>query len=65
MKEERTPTLFQDIGTIARLYGNVFWMLGQRLQRGPGWEAKLTQDVLQSQRRWEERDSATPAHRHN
>jgi hypothetical protein len=65
MKEERTPTLFQDIGTIARLYGNVFWMLGQRLQRGPGWEAKLTEDTLRSQGWDTERDFVTPAHRHN
>ena len=66
MKEQRAPTLFQDIGNIARLYGNVFWMLGQRLQRGPGWDVKLTRDVLQSHGFYQEQDtSVRPAHRHN
>lgn len=65
MKEQRTPTLFQEIGTIARLYGNVFWMLGQRLQRGPGWDVKLTEHALRSQGLYTEQNPVRPAHRHN
>ncbi len=43
---QRTPTLLQDLGTVVRLYGTVFWMLSQRLQRGPRWEEKLTAETL-------------------
>ncbi len=43
---QRTPTLLQDLGTVVRLYGTVFWMMGQRLQRGPRWEEKLTAEVV-------------------
>ena len=43
---QRTPTLLQDLGTVARLYGTIFWMLGQRLQRGPRWEQKLAAEAL-------------------
>ena len=44
----RTPTLFQDLGTVVRLYGTVFWMLGQRLQRGQRWEQKLTAEAVRA-----------------
>lgn len=43
---QRTPTLLQDLGTVARLYGTIFWMLGQRLQRGPRWEQKVAAEAL-------------------
>ncbi len=43
---QRTPTLLQDLGTVVRLYGTVFWMLGQRLQRGQRWEQELTAEAL-------------------
>jgi hypothetical protein len=43
------PTLFEDIGNIAGLYGTVLWMIGQRLQRGQHWEEKLTREVLRRQ----------------
>jgi hypothetical protein len=46
MREQRTPTLFRDLGTVARLYGTVFWMFGQRLLRGPRWDEKLTEEAL-------------------
>jgi hypothetical protein len=46
MAGQRTPTLFQDLGTVARLYGTVFWMFGQRVKRGPDWEEKLTEEAL-------------------
>ncbi len=42
----RTPSLLQDFGTVVRLYGTVFWMLGQRLQHGQRWEEKLTAEAL-------------------
>ncbi len=45
---QRTPTLLQDLGTVVRLYGTVFWMLSQRLQRGRRWEQKLTAEALQT-----------------
>ena len=45
---QRTPTLLQDLGTVVRLYGTVFWMMGQRLQRGPRWEEKLTAEVVRT-----------------
>ena len=48
MAEQRTPTLLRDIGTVARLYGTVFWMFGQRVKRGPNWEEKLTEEALRS-----------------
>lgn len=44
----RTPTLLQDLGTVASLYGTVFWMMGQRLQRGPHWEQKLTAETVRA-----------------
>ena len=43
---QRTPSLLQDLGTVVRLYGTVFWMLGQRLQHGQRWEEKLTAEAL-------------------
>ncbi len=43
-----TPTLLQDLGTVVRLYGTVFWMIGQRLQRGPRWEEKVTAKALRA-----------------
>ena len=43
---QRTPTLLQDLGTVVRLYGTIFWMLGQRLQRGPRWEQKVAAEAL-------------------
>ena len=42
----RTPSLLQDLGTVVRLYGTVFWMLGQRLHHGRRWEEKLTAEAL-------------------
>ena len=45
---QRTPTLLQDLGTVGRLYGTVFWMLGQRLQHGQRWEQKRTAEVLRA-----------------
>lgn len=45
---QRSPTLLQDLGTVFRLYGTVFWMMGQRLQRGPRWEQKLAATTLRS-----------------
>ena len=45
---QRTPTLLQDLGTVARLYGTVFWMLGQRLQHGQSWEQRLVAETLRS-----------------
>ena len=45
---QRTPTLLQDLGTVARLYGTVFWMLGQRLQHGQSWEQRLAAETLRS-----------------
>lgn len=45
---QRTPSLFEDLGAVARLYGTVFWMIGQRLQHGRRWEQKLTSDALRS-----------------
>jgi hypothetical protein len=44
----RTPSLLQDLGTVARLYGTVFWMLGQRLQHGQRWEQRLASETLRS-----------------
>jgi len=43
---QRPPTLLQDLGTVVRLYGTVFWMLGQRLQHGQRWEQILTAEAL-------------------
>ena len=45
---QQTPTLLQDLGTVVRLYGTVFWMMSQRLQRGPRWEEKLTAETLRA-----------------
>ncbi len=45
---QRTPTLLQDLGTVVRLYGTVFWMNSQRLQRGPRWEEKVTAKALRA-----------------
>ena len=45
---QRTPTLLQDLGTVVRLYGTVFWMLGQRLKHGQRWEQKLATEVLRT-----------------
>ncbi|MCH7484930.1 MAG: hypothetical protein IIA90_07275 [Chloroflexi bacterium] len=45
---QQPPTLLQDLGTVVRLYGTVFWMLGQRLQRGQRWEQKLTAEALRT-----------------
>jgi hypothetical protein len=46
MAGQRTPTLFQDLGTVARLYGTVFWMFSQRVKYGPDWEDRVTADAL-------------------
>ncbi|HEY5641168.1 MAG TPA: hypothetical protein VIW01_14075 [Dehalococcoidia bacterium] len=45
---QRSPTLLQDLGTVAHLYGTVFWMLGRRLQHGRRWEQKLAAMSLRS-----------------
>ncbi len=45
---QRAPTLLQDLGTVVRLYGTVFWMMGQRLQHGPRWEQKLNTEALRT-----------------
>lgn len=44
---QRTPTLLEDLGTVVRLYGTVFWMMSQRVQHGPRWEQKLTAEAFQ------------------
>lgn len=43
---QRPPPLVRDLGVIARLYGDVFWMIGQRLQHGRDWEEKLARHAL-------------------
>ncbi len=60
---QRTPTLLQDLGTVVRLYGTVFWMLGQRLQRGQRWEEKLTAEALRPYG-YSTSDDAHPVVRH-
>ncbi|HEY5624848.1 MAG TPA: hypothetical protein VIT93_00010 [Dehalococcoidia bacterium] len=45
---QQTPTLLQDLGTVVRLYGTVFWMMGQRLQHGPLWEQRLTDEAVRT-----------------
>ena len=61
---QRTPPLVRDLGTIARLYGEVFWMISQRLQHGHDWEEKLAQKALIIEE--ESRHSESSAHhRHN
>ncbi len=45
---QRTPTLVQDLGTVVRLYGDVFWMLSQRLQHGRRWEQKRAAEILRA-----------------
>jgi hypothetical protein len=42
----KPPGLLQDIGAVAGLYKTVFWMWGQRIQRGSDWEQRLTEDAL-------------------
>ncbi|HUF53476.1 MAG TPA: hypothetical protein VMR52_06855 [Dehalococcoidia bacterium] len=59
-----SPPLVRDLGTIARLYGEVFWMIGQRIQHGRDWEDKLAHRALML-----EKDAARGGegtlHRHN
>ncbi len=45
-RESLTPTLRDDMGTIASLYKTVFWMMGKRLQYGRDWEKKLTEQAV-------------------
>lgn len=48
MKKTSTnsPSIVSDISAIAGLYKTVIWMLSQRLQRGPDWEARLEDDAM-------------------
>jgi hypothetical protein len=46
MLEQRTPTLLEDLGQVAQLYGTVIWMFGQRVKYGPRWEEKLSNEAV-------------------
>jgi hypothetical protein len=64
--EDRTPTLIQEVGTLAGLYRTVFWMMGKRLQYGPDWEERLTEHALhRPQRSPEHANPPPPRHDHN
>ena len=41
-----SPSVLRDLGTVAGLYRNVVWMLGQRVQRGSDWQQKLFDEAL-------------------
>ena len=62
---QRPPPLVRDLGTIARLYGEVFWMIGQRLQHGRDWEEKLTRKALMLHEEEARRGESDTRHRHN
>ena len=48
MKDKHeSPSVLRDIGTVAGLYRNVVWMIGQRVQHGPDWQQKLFDNALQ------------------
>jgi hypothetical protein len=47
---------------IARLYGELFWMIGQRLQHGRDWEEKLGRKALMLD---EESRHGAPSARHH
>ncbi len=61
----RTPSLLQDLGTVVRLYGTVFWMLGQRLQHGQRWEQRLTNEALRTYGLGASEDARRVVHRPN
>lgn len=41
-----SPSLLRDLGSVAGLYRNVVWMMGQRVRRGPDWEQKLFDEAV-------------------
>ena len=43
---ENPPGLISDLGSIAGLYGTVFWMMGKRLRYGRDWEERLADETL-------------------
>jgi hypothetical protein len=45
-KEARDPSIVKDLGALADLYRTFFWMMGQRIQHGPGWQQRLEKEVL-------------------
>ena len=60
----KPPGLLKDIGAVAGLYKTVFWMFGQRIQRGSGWEERLTEDALRI-RAYQAESQRTREHIHN
>jgi hypothetical protein len=43
---EKPPGLISDLGSIAGLYGTVFWMMEKRLRYGREWEQRLADKAL-------------------
>lgn len=63
---ESSPGLLQDLGSIAGLYRTVFWMVGKRIQYGPNWEERLTEEALHHPLVHQEpANPAPPTYRHN
>ena len=60
-----SPSLIRDVGAIAGLYRDVFWMLGKRLQHGPDWHQRLSDDAMRLQELEEPREHHASASRHN
>ena len=43
-KVMRSPSLLQDLGALAGLYRNVFWMMGHK-ERWPRWSQEWPSDA--------------------
>ena len=64
MKQKNaSPSLLRDAVTVAGLYREVLWMLGQQLRHGPDWQQRVQDEALRIREPREEREVV--AQRHN
>ncbi len=66
MKQKQpSSSVLHDLGAVAGLYGNVFWMLGQQLWYGPDWQQQLYNESMRVPVPEESRERELAATRHN
>jgi hypothetical protein len=64
MKQKNySPSLLSDVVAVARLYRDVFWMLGQQLRHGTDWQQRLQDEAMRIRQPRESREAV--AQRHN